>query len=107
MGCKVLTDENSGFKGRKGISAAEVESEIERRGELPLHEVICHRVRYFSGGVVFGSAGFVDRIFQNHLQRLVAPDSKRNTGARRMRGAKLGNLTCLLDLRIDVIGLPS
>ena len=106
-GVEVLADKETGFKGRKGISSAEVEREIERCGELPLHEVICHRVRYFSDGVAIGSAGFVDRVFQRHRERLVAPDSRRNTGARKMRGAKWGNLTSLRDLRINVIGLPA
>jgi putative transposase len=106
-GIEVMSDQATGGKGRKGISAIEVEREIERRGELPLHEVICHRVRYFSDGVVIGSAGFVDRIFKTHRERLVAPDSKRSSGARTMRGAKWGNLTTLRDLRVNVIGFPS
>ena len=107
QGIEVMADENSGFKGRRGILATEVEREIERRGKMPLHEVICHRVRYFSDGVIIGSAGFVDRVFQSHRDRLVGRDSKRTTGARTMRGAQWGNLTSLRDLRVNVIGSPS
>ena len=72
-----------------------------------MHEVICHRVRYFSDGVVIGSSSFVEQVFQADRKRLVSPDSRRNTGARKMRGANWGSLTTLRDLRENVIGLPS
>ncbi len=103
----MIADENSGFKGRRGIPATEVEREIERRGRMPLHEAICHRVRYFCDGVIIGSAGFVDRVFQSKRDRLVGRDSKRKTGARTMRGAQWGNLSSTRDLRVNVIGAPS
>lgn len=106
-GIEILADESNGFKGRKGFTAEEVEQEIARRGELPLHEVICHRVRYFSDGVAIGSATFVNRVFEQNRAQLVSKDSLRQTGARRMRGAKWGGLTSLRDLRNNVIGLPS
>ena len=106
-GLEVLADDTSGSKGRRGFSAAEVEQTIRENGVMPLHEVICHRVRYFSDGVVIGSAGFVEQVFQTHRKRLVSPDSMRNTGARTMRGADWGGLTTLRDLRINVIGHPN
>ena len=106
-GIELLSDEETGFKGRKGFSSEEVEEAIDRRGELPLHEALCHRVRYFSDGVVIGSASFVNRVFEQKRDRLVSPDSTRQTGARRMRGADWGNLTSLRNLRKNVIGLAS
>ncbi len=106
-GLEVAADDGSGSNGRRGFSAAEVEQTIKVNGVMPLHEVICHRVRYFSDGVVIGSAGFVEQVFQTHRERLVSSDSTRKTGARTMRGANWGGLTTLRDLRINVIGHPS
>ncbi len=100
-GLEVVAEDADGNKGRRGFSAAEVEQTIRENGVMPLHEVICHRVRYFSDGVVIGSAGFVEQVFQTHRERLVSSDSTRKTGARTMRGANWGGLTTLRDLRIN------
>lgn len=106
-GIEVLNDETRCKKARRGFTVEEVEREIKRNGKLPLHKVICHRIRYFSDGAVIGSAAFVDEVFKQQRSRLVSPDSKRRTGARAMRCAEWGELTALRDLRVNVIGLPS
>ncbi len=105
-GIECSADPVTGAKARKGFSAKEVEEEILQRGKLPLHEVICHRVRYFTDGAIIGSASFVDRVFELKRDRLVSTKSRRQTGARKMRGAAWGDLTVLRDLRVNVIGYP-
>jgi len=68
---------------------------------MPVPEVLRHRVRYFTAGVVIGSQNFVEEVFQKHRHRF---GSTRKTGARKMRGANWGNRYCLRDLKSDVIG---
>lgn len=70
------------YKG--GFSQAEVEAESKREGKLSLHQVVSFRVRYFSDGVIFGSAEFVDRVCQRYRSQF---GGKRVSGARKMRGA--------------------
>ena len=106
-GLELLADESTGCKGRLGFTAEQVEHEIKRRGKLPLHEVMLYRVRYFTDGVVIGSESFVNQVFAKRRDQLTSPNSKRTTGARRMRGADWGGLTTLRDLRLNVIGHPS
>ena len=105
-GLEMLADPESGIKGRLGFTAEEVEQEIQRNGKLPQGEVLLHRVRYFTDGAIIGTASFVDEVFQANREKLTSPTSRRSTGARTMRGAEWGDLTCLRDLRKNVIGHP-
>jgi hypothetical protein len=56
------------------------------------------RVRYLSDGVVLGSAVFVEEVFERNRALF---GSRRNSGARRMRGADWGDLRVIRDLRTD------
>ena len=103
-GLEILEDPESGVKGRLGFTAEQVEGEIRKNGKLSKGEVLLHRVRYFTNGTIIGSAEFIDTVFDRHREKLTTPNSLRSTGARRMRGADWGNLSCLRDLRVNVIG---
>ncbi len=73
---------------RKGMPKEQVEkklAELEgRKSDLTISEVVRHRVRYFSDGVVIGGKDFVEEIFRENRERF---GSKRETGARKPRGA--------------------
>jgi putative transposase len=86
---------------RRGFTREEVEAEIARGGKLPMSSVLRLKVRYFSDGVVFGRAAFVESVYERHRFRF---GSQRSTGARTMRGAEWGELRVMRDLRTDVFG---
>ena len=85
----------------RGFTSREVESEVERGGRLSLRQVVHRRVRYFIDGGAFGSAAFVEKVFERHRDRF---GLKRKTGARRMREADWEDLCVLRDLKRDRIG---
>jgi REP element-mobilizing transposase RayT len=74
---------------------------LDARKQLPLHEYLRCRVRYFCDGAVFGSRKFVEEIFQANRARF---GPKRKSGARGMRGLKDGELYTLRDLQLKVFG---
>jgi REP element-mobilizing transposase RayT len=84
-----------------GFTPEEVEAEIDLKGRLPLRQVIRRRVRYLSDGAVFGSASFVEEVFERERWRFGA---KRKTGARSMREADWEGLCVLRDLRRQPVG---
>jgi hypothetical protein len=86
---------------RHGFTREEVEAEIAGGGKLPMSSVLWLKVRYFSDGVVFGRAAFIESVYERHQSRL---GSLRSTGARTMRGAEWGDLRVMRDLRADVFG---
>ena len=100
-GEEILPDPETGDRGRIGFSEDKVEEVIEQEGAMPIAEVLRHRVRYFSDGAVIGTTAFVETVFQQNRGRFGA---KRQSGARRMRGANWGDLRTLRDLRTDMIG---
>jgi putative transposase len=99
-------DEPGGSRGRRGIAAAEVEAVVEGGARLSLPEVLRRKVRYFSDGAVLGSAAFVEQAFES-LQSRGRIGPRRETGARRLRGADWGELRVLRDLQVRVIEPPS
>ena len=68
---------------------------------MPIAEALRHKIRYFTDGVVIGSAEFINRIFERERHRF---GPKRKDGARRMRGADFGPLRVLRDLRLRAFG---
>ena len=87
---------------RQGMSAAEVEREKDRAGELSRGKMLRCRVRYFTDGAVIGSRGFVNEAFASARERF---GRNRKDGARRLRGeasAAAGMLWSLRDLRKGV-----
>ena len=87
---------------KKYISAAAMQQVIKSNGQLPLHEVLRCRVRYFSDGAVLGGHAFV----QQHLgtyQKLTGTRSR--TAPRPMpRVTDWGDLTTLRGLRRKAFG---
>jgi putative transposase len=67
------THDAQGAVIRKGLSPDQVQAVRDAKGALPLHEYVRLRVRYFTCGLVLGSAEFVF-------------SKKRQNGARRLKG---------------------
>ena len=93
-------DELTGRAPRRGFDRETVEEVIANRGNLSRAEILRCRVRYFCDGAVFGTAEFVNEVFAANRSRY---GPKRNSGARKMRGADWGELRVLRDLQKDVI----
>jgi hypothetical protein len=67
--------------------------------DLGVAKMLRCRVRYFTDGVVIGSRGFVEDVFQQMRERFGA---QRRTGARKLRGAgaaAAGMIWSVRDLR--------
>jgi putative transposase len=86
-------------KRKGGFTEAEIREVWKNRGKLPLSEALRCRVRYFTDGVVLGSADFVDEFFEKRRSHF---GRRRKTGARKMKRAEWGELRCLRDLRNGV-----
>ena len=85
---------------RKGLTPEEVKTAEERGFELPLSELLFHRVRYFTDGLALGSAEFVESIFKRKKRAL---GLKRLVGSRIPRLEGMGLLCTMKDLRGEVI----
>ena len=90
----------NGERGRKGMSKAQVQEIIEKKGKLSRYELLRCRVRYFTDGVALGTKEFVEGVFTSERDRF---GEKRRTGARRLRHLDVGELRTLRALRVDVI----
>lgn len=77
------THDAQGAVIRKGLSPAQVQAVRDAKGALPLHEFLRLRVRYFTCGLVLGSAEFVDSVFRERREWF---SKKRQNGARRLKG---------------------
>lgn len=90
-------------EGRARIDAVALERVIKSGGELPLHEVLRCRVRYFSDGAVLGGKTFV----QNHLSKYQKTTGRRkNTTPRPLPGVtSWGELNTLRGLRRNAFGV--
>jgi REP element-mobilizing transposase RayT len=104
QGVERPADEETGARARKGFREEEVEKVVSEGGKVPIRRILRHRVRYFCDGAVLGTAEFVNEVFAREQERRRRFGEKRETGARRMRGADWGELRVLRDLRKDVIG---
>ena len=93
-------DEWTGKRAKRGFDREKVEAEIARGGRLSRVEALRCRVRYFCDGAVFGTAEFVNRVFEENRGQFSAG---RKSGARKMRGADWGELRVLRDLQKEVI----
>jgi len=100
-GREIAPNPESGQPGRKGFSPERIEEIEQASGEMPIAEALRHKIRYFTDGVVIGSAEFINRIFERERHRF---GPKRKEGARTMRGADFGPLRVLRDLRVRAFG---
>ena len=87
-------------KRRRGIAREKVEEVLGRKGRMSEGELLRRRVRYFTDGLVIGSASFVDRAWW--LTKGYFGEA-RKSGARRLRGVD-SPLRSLRDLHADVYG---
>ena len=93
--------DEEGRPDRMGFTREQVEEEVARGGKLPLTQILRLKVRYLTDGVVLGSTDFVEDFYERHRSRF---GSRRNSGAKTMRGADWGDLRILHDLRNEVFG---
>ena len=87
---------------KRGFNPDQIAEVLRKKGRLSTWEMLHCRVRYFTDGVVIGSKGFVDSVFEANRERFGV---NRKDGARRLRGIESGSLYSMRDLRIDPIGI--
>jgi len=89
---------------RKGFKRKEVEKVLARGGKLSFGESLRCKVRYLSDGMVFGTRGFVDKVFLKTKERF---GKTRKSGARPMREVgwkeKSDHLYTMRALKKDVV----
>ncbi|HXJ55187.1 MAG TPA: transposase, partial [Verrucomicrobiae bacterium] len=85
---------------RRGFSPEAVLEVLRRKGRVALNDYVQLRVRYFVDGLVIGSRGYVNEVFEKVRHRF---GPKRKDGARRMRGVESNDLYVLRDLKRDPI----
>lgn len=88
-----------GSSGRVGISRQAVDEVVTSGGQVTVAQALRCKVRYFCDGAVIGTGDFVDAVFERSVKK---QDSRRKSGARKMKGADWGALRVLRDLQKDV-----
>ncbi len=86
-----------------GFTQREIEEVWKAGGRLPLAVALRCRVRYFTDGLVLGSAEFVDGFFE---RRRAGFSKGRKRGARRMKGGEWGEVRSFRDLQANPLSLP-
>jgi hypothetical protein len=89
---------------RPGFDIKTVESVVALKGKLPLNEILRCRVRYFTDGAILGSRAFVEEAFLRHRAHF---STKRDGGAKPMKGGEWGDLFTARQLRVDIMGFPA
>ncbi len=87
---------------KRQISETSLQAVNERDGELNLPAVLRCRVRYFTDGLVYGRASFVEGVFERKRAQF---GKNRKRGAKRMKGGDWGELRVMRDLRKEVISV--
>lgn len=101
-GLERQADVQTGTKARPGFRPERIDLEEKREGKLSIPEILRCRVRYFCDGAAFGTAEFVDGLFDAQRGRF---GSRRKTGARKLRGqVDWGDLRTLRDLQVKPVG---
>ena len=90
-----------GNKARTGMRRQRVGKVMRAEGQLSWPTLLRCRIRYFTDGKAIGSRAFLEEVFARNRERLRV---KREVGARRPRGLKLGDdWRTLMDLRGPVV----
>ena len=97
---KILFGIGEETSARAGISREEVAAVWESGGKLTLTQLLRCRVRYFTDGLAFGRAAFIERVFASER---AAFSERRQTGARRMLGGDWGEFRSARALRVAPI----
>ena len=96
-------DAATGTRARIGLQRSALEAELKRGGKLSLAELLRCRVRYFTDGTVFGSAGYIQQVFEES-SALKGNRARRKSAAHSMKGAEWGELRVLRDLQQNLFG---
>lgn len=91
----------SGHSGKVAVDGERLRKKVRDGVRLSLGEVLRLRVRYFTDGLVLGSANWVNEVFVEYRERFGA---RRRSGARRLRVGGLEGLRAMRDLRKRVVG---
>lgn len=83
------------------ISPERLEEVMRRGGEVPLHELLRVRIRYFGDGLALGSHSFLKGIFEDN--RIVFGDKRKRGGAPLPAGS-WGQLHIMRDLKKRIYG---
>ena len=87
-------------RGDAGKIAPERLRRVRREGgKLALADALRCRVKYFGYGTILGSREYVEEVFGRHREKF---GERRQSGARRMRGAEWEGLWAARELRKDV-----
>jgi putative transposase len=84
---------------RAGFSSEEVEKVHAAGGKLSRGQMLRIKVNYFTRGGIFGTAGFINGVFESVRDRF---GKNRKSGARKLRGVDAGDLRVLRDLQKGV-----
>jgi putative transposase len=84
---------------RAGFSLDAVEKVHAEGGKLSRGQMLRLKVNYFTRGGIFGSAGFINAVFESVRDRF---GKNRKTGARKLKGVEAGDLRVLRDLQRGV-----
>ncbi len=85
---------------KRGFSKEQVQAVLDAGGNLPMHDILRCRVRYFSDGLVLGSRDFVEGVFAEYRSEF---GLKRKNGARPMKFGQWNGLCTMRDLRKQVV----
>ncbi len=97
----LLRSAESGHSKKKALDREAILAALRDGGQLRAGEVLRLRIRHLSDGVVLGSKGFVDEVFERYRERF---GPNRRSGARPIRAVPLPGLMSLRDLRVDTVG---
>lgn len=97
----LLRSGESGHSKKRALDRETIRAALREGGQLSAGEVLRLRIRHLTDGVVLGSKGFVDEVFERYRERF---GPRRRSGARPIRAVPLPGLMALRDLRVDVVG---
>jgi putative transposase len=90
----------AGESGKAVLDRDSILQVLREGGQIRPEEALRLRIRYFSDGLVLGTAQFVEEMFQRFRPRF---GKTRRTGARKLRGLPFDRLRTLRDLRVDPV----
>jgi REP element-mobilizing transposase RayT len=90
----------AGQSGKAVLDRETILRVLREGGQISCEEALRLRIRYFSDGLVFGMAPYVEEIFRRYRGQF---GKTRRTGSRKLRGLPFDQLRTLRDLRVDPV----
>ena len=87
-----------------GFKREIVDKILDEGGKLSLPELLHCQVRYFSDGLIIGSKGFIEQMFNEHSGKF--SELRRKRGAKQMKSGEWGDLCAACELRLKVVFSP-